>query len=78
MLHLETSVHGMHNKASQWRCLRNIILYLFCEIILEIQNIIGQDRRGDAKIFTLYLREILCFTAELARSIINGVIVYIP
>ena len=68
----------MHNKPSQWRCLRNIILYLFSEIILEIQIIIRQDRQGDANIFTLCLREILCFTAKSARSAVNGVIVYIP
>jgi len=53
-------------------------LYLFSEIILEIQIIIRQDRQGDANIFTLYLREILCFTAELARRTLNGVIVYTP
>jgi hypothetical protein len=54
MLYLKSSVQLMHNNASYWRCFRNIILYLFSEITLEIQIIIGQDRQGDAKIFTLY------------------------
>jgi hypothetical protein len=45
---------------------------------LRNSNLIGQDRQGDANIFTLCLRKILCFTAALARRTVNGVIVYIP
>ena len=75
---MKISVHRMHKKASRWWCLRNIILHLFSEINLEIQTITWQDRQGDVSIFTLCLREILCFTAGFARRTVNGVIVYMP
>ena len=77
-LHLKISVLCMQSKASQWWCFRNMRLYLISEIILEIQLIIKRDRKADANIFILCFREILCFTAELARGTANEVIVYIP